>query len=67
MVFATAAGRERLPVPAYDREGLRAANEIAGPAVITEMDSTVVISPGWAGEVLADGTIRLTREEAESR
>jgi len=27
------------------------------------MDSTLVIAPAWEGEVLADGTVRLTRRE----
>jgi hypothetical protein len=27
------------------------------------MDSTVVISPGWTGDVRPDGTIRLTIQE----
>ena len=29
------------------------------PAIVNEMDSTVVISPGWNGVVAPDGTIRL--------
>ena len=50
---------------AYDRERLRAGDRFAGPAVVHEMDSTVVVSPGWQGEVLDDGTILLSaRKEA---
>ena len=51
-------------VPTYDRGALLAGNRIDGPAVITEMDSTIVMTPGFAGEVLGDGTILLTRKEA---
>ena len=67
MVFATADGPQRMDVGAYARERLRADDQLAGPAVVHEMDSTVVISPGWAGKVRPDGTIRLTREEETER
>ena len=41
----------------YDRDALRAGNRITGPAVITEMDSTTLILPGYAGEVDKLGNI----------
>jgi N-methylhydantoinase A len=63
VLFALADG----PVDAatYERSSLRAADVIDGPAIIHEMDSTVVIAPAWRGEVLADGTIRLERREEQ--
>ncbi|MGI9136699.1 MAG: hydantoinase/oxoprolinase family protein [Candidatus Nanopelagicales bacterium] len=48
----------------YDRALLVAGNRIDGPAVINEMDSTVVVTPDFSGEVLGDGTLLLTRKEA---
>ena len=62
ILFSLAEGP--LEVPAYERARLRAGNRLQGPALVHEMDSTVVVSPGWAGEVLGDGTIRLRRKEA---
>ena len=35
----------------YDRTKLAAGNQISGPAVITQMDTTIVIHPGHVGEV----------------
>ena len=35
----------------YDREKLEAGNRIAGPAIITEFDSTTVVLAGFTGEV----------------
>jgi N-methylhydantoinase A len=35
---------------------------ISGPAICALADATLLITPGWRGQVLADGTIELTRE-----
>lgn len=35
----------------YDRNMLRAGNHVAGPAILTQKDSTTVIHPGHVGEV----------------
>lgn len=41
----------------YDRLKLEHGNVINGPAIVTEMDSTTVILPGYAGEVDKYGNI----------
>ena len=41
----------------YDRAKLLAHNLIEGPAVVTEMDSTTLVLPGYFGEVDAFGNI----------
>jgi N-methylhydantoinase A len=41
----------------YDRSRLRAGNRIAGPAIVTEMDSTTLILSGHTGAVDAFGNI----------
>jgi N-methylhydantoinase A len=41
----------------YDRSALAAGNVVPGPAVITEMDSTTLVLPGYAGTVDAVGSI----------
>ena len=67
MVFPGAGGPRRESVAAYARDRLRAATGSPAPPWSHEMDSTVVISPGWTGEVRPDGTIRLTTTEETSR
>ncbi len=46
----------------YKRSELRAGNEIAGPAVVLEMDSTTVILSGHIGKVDSYGNILITPE-----
>ncbi len=43
--------------PVYDRYGLKAGNEIDGPAIVEEVDSTVVVHPGWSAEVDSYGNL----------
>lgn len=40
-----------LSTPIYDRAKLQPGNRMTGPAIVTEMDSTTVILPGFTGEV----------------
>ena len=61
---AAGAEPERRPAPRYRRDALLAGARLSGPAVVLEMDSTLVITPQWDGEVLDDGTVRLTRKES---
>jgi len=35
----------------YERSGLAAGQEIAGPAIVTQQDATTWIPPGWSGRV----------------
>lgn len=41
----------------YDRELLRAGNVLMGPAIVTEMDSTTLLLPGYRGDVDDYGNI----------
>ena len=59
VVFGGEDGHAEHVVPTYDRALLRAGDVLPSPAIVNEMDSTVVISPGWNGVVAPDGTIRL--------
>ena len=64
VVFAGPAGEPaREPAPTYRRDTLLAGARLPGPAIVLEMDSTLVIGPAWEGEVLADGTVQLIRKE----
>ena len=51
----------------YDRDRLRAGHRIAGPAVITQWDSTTLIHPGHVGEVDQYLNILIDRADAPPR
>jgi N-methylhydantoinase A len=45
--------------PTFDRSALLAGNAIAGPALVTQMDSTTLIPPGWRALVDTAGNLLL--------
>lgn len=45
--------------PIYDRESMYAGDQVEGPAVMEQMDSTVVIMPGWRARLEETGILRL--------
>jgi N-methylhydantoinase A len=51
---------ERRPTKIYDRGALRPGNRFAGPAVVTEFDSTTVVLPGYVAEVDRYSNILIT-------
>ena len=48
-------------VPLYDRAALGAGDTIQGPAIISQLDATTLVAPGWTGEVHPSGAILLGR------
>jgi 5-oxoprolinase (ATP-hydrolysing) len=48
-------------VPVYDRAALAAGFAAQGPLIVCDPLATTVVEPGWAVQVDADGTLRLTR------
>ena len=44
----------------YDREKLKPGNCIAGPALLLQLDTTIVVPPGWDGAVDPYGNLVLT-------
>ncbi len=58
MIFQ-ADGRSQ-SAPVYDGEKLGAGDRIAGPAVIEEPTTTIVIQPGWVSTLDASGTYVIT-------
>ncbi len=48
--------------PLHKRDGLASGQIVHGPALIIDPTSTVAVEPGWSAELLADGTLRLSRE-----
>ena len=51
-----------LATPLYQREMLRSGNQIQGPALVVQMDSTIVVPPGWGGAVDPYGNLVLEPE-----
>jgi N-methylhydantoinase A len=41
----------RIQTPIYDRDRLLAGQQVSGPAIIVEMDSTTLIEPGWQATI----------------
>jgi N-methylhydantoinase A len=48
-------------VPLLERASFGAEDRFTGPAIITQLDATTLVLPGWAGEVHPSGAILLTR------
>jgi N-methylhydantoinase A len=48
--------------PVYDRLSLPVGARIAGPAILAQPDTTILIEPGHAGEVDRFGNVLITRE-----
>ncbi|MGE0718322.1 MAG: hydantoinase/oxoprolinase family protein [Alphaproteobacteria bacterium] len=51
---------ETLEATVWERAALQPGTEIAGPAIIEQMDTTTLVGPGWTGRVEADGNLILT-------
>ena len=52
--------------PIYDRDGLQAGHEVAGPAIVEQQDTTTVIEPGYAGAIDGYGNIIIRKAEGNS-
>ena len=48
-------------VPVLDRAALGAGATFSGPAIVTQLDATTLVPPGWEAEVLQAGAILLRR------
>jgi N-methylhydantoinase A len=47
-------------VPVYERAKLGEGDRFAGPAIVTQLDATTLVRPGWAATVHASGALLLT-------
>jgi len=65
-LFDPALGRE-VDASIVARDRMAASQRIAGPAMITERETTVVIPSGFTATMRADGTIEVMRGPAEVR
>lgn len=62
VVFGTSEQPEHLSVLRYERNALSAGNRIEGPAIVDQLDSTVVVNPNWVATVLDNGALSLRRK-----
>jgi N-methylhydantoinase A len=51
-----------LEASVFDRAQLGTGDQIAGPAIVTQLDSTTLIAPAWCAEVLATGSLLLRNQ-----
>jgi len=49
-------------VPMLDRASFGAGDRFVGPAIVTQLDATTLVPPGWSGEVHTSGALLLTRD-----
>src|SRR5690606_33928672 len=56
-----------IDTPFYDRTQLGVDDQVVGPAVILEANTTTVVEPGWRAEVLRHGELLLRRIEPMQR
>ena len=63
--FAETGGK--VPARVYDRYRLRWGNRIAGPAIVEEIDSTVVIHPGYSAAADRYGNLSIEQSPASGR
>ena len=52
-----------LPTALYDRDRLKPGNRISGPALLLQLDTTIVVPPGWAGTVDSFGNLVLEPQQ----
>ena len=55
---------EAFATPVFERAQLRPGDRIAGPAIIVEATTTVVVEPGWGAELTVRDHLLLSRIEA---
>ncbi|RJG41255.1 hydantoinase/oxoprolinase family protein [Mesorhizobium sp. DCY119] len=58
---------ETLNVPLVDRAGLGSGVVFEGPVILTQLDTTTLVPPGWHGSVHESGAIILTRHEGAAQ
>jgi N-methylhydantoinase A len=53
-------------VPVYDRANLGQGDRLEGPAIVTQLDSTTLVRPGWTAAVQPNGGLLLTLADKEA-
>ncbi len=60
-------GGETLATPVHQRDSLVPEEKLAGPAIIVEPNSTIIVEPGWSATRTPDDQIVLNRDTALDR
>ena len=60
-------GAEPIETPVYRRPDLGLGQQIVGPAIVEERETTAVIRPGWTATVVADGSLVAERQTGGTR
>ena len=60
-------GAEPIETPVYRRPDLGLGQQIVGPAIVEERETTAVIRPGWTACVVADGSLVAERQTGGTR
>lgn len=63
VTFATLSGAATLETPVYQRDQLHPGATVAGPAIISQYDTTIVLPPDWRGSVDQIGNLIATQAE----
>jgi N-methylhydantoinase A len=63
-IFADVERPAPYKVPIYERSTLQSGGVLAGPAIITQYDTTTVVPPAWQAQVDAFGNLVIERREA---
>jgi N-methylhydantoinase A len=50
-----------LKAPVFDRATLGAGDHVGGPAIVTQLDATTLVAPGWHATVLGTGALVLRK------
>jgi N-methylhydantoinase A/oxoprolinase/acetone carboxylase beta subunit len=53
------------PTPVYARSRLSVGSEVPGPAIVEQLDTTVVVPPGWAARVDESGNLRIQHAQGD--
>ncbi len=51
----------RLDAPVFERTALGSGEQVSGPAIVTQLDATTLLAPGWRAEVLRSGALMLRK------
>lgn len=63
VTFAASSGAIDVETPVYQRDRLHPGATVPGPAIISQYDTTIVLPPGWSGNVDPIGNLLATQVE----
>ena len=67
MVFSDEGAAVELDTTVYERDRLLEGNRLRGPAIVEQLDSTTLISPGLDARVAGDGGMIIDCKPSENQ